>query len=512
MRVLVVSQDSTIAKRLSKHGDGMDVVAVVAADNIGGYRGYKFDAAVIALGSTFLSIGVVRAVRDRLGDLPCVVVGDAVSDGLPDRCAVARLPLDVAALAAKLTELVRQPAAKRERLPTERAVSAPAVSFAAHHRGRASALEADANGHPATAPTGSASPAPPDTPAPALESVWDLPPWPSDDDIASADETPPADAGSNLVLEIADDNGDETEMFSRFVDNGRLDPETGDRSRIDDDVVEDATGGVAETEVEASANPAEESDEHYLDHGHGDDDVTDEVDMGSAPPSPHESPPPSPEPSDGTSAPTFVRRLSERLLRHDPGETNGGSGRTHQSADSDLTVDGLAAAETIQTIVDEVPGILNRRATGREVLAALSRIAPSEAAVLWAPDGRGGFECLSWHGSEASAQTTSLPPEVAAAIQDASHVRVYGRTADLEAVPVEFSGLPGDAVLVAGLIADGELHGVAVLAGTGYRPKDARQVSAETEIHARTIALAAHLELLGLQCSAAQRQLETALP
>jgi hypothetical protein len=210
MRVLVVSPDASIARRLSGERQVDDVVTVVGPDNLSGYSGYPFSIAVVSLGSVERSVGVVSVVREQFGDLPCLVVGEGSESDLPERCALVRNPLDGATLEEKLSEM------------TVRVSADVGISTAGN--GGATSRAAD---------------------------PWELPPWPSKD---QSDEATADDFETSTVWEAPGDDEPTTPMSYNRATRPKLE------EPVPEEVVEEPASAWDEMvwdepEAEAPPNP-----------------------------------------------------------------------------------------------------------------------------------------------------------------------------------------------------------------------------------------------------------------
>lgn len=158
---------------------------------------------------------------------------------------------------------------------------------------------------------------------------------------------------------------------------------------------------------------------------------------------------------------------------------------------------GLVAANELQRLVDEMPQLNDRHAIADALVHEITDGLEGVAAVLWGPDGAGGYEALAWDGvpgAVADRRPATSQPLLRDAIDGHAvfHPPEERRPGYLDGLP----GLRGGTVMAAALRADGEMHGVVVVSGGSPAEEDLIGVCALADEHAMAMAIGAHLELL----------------
>lgn len=159
---------------------------------------------------------------------------------------------------------------------------------------------------------------------------------------------------------------------------------------------------------------------------------------------------------------------------------------------------GLRAANRVQQLVDQVPQLTSRSAVGHLVVDNMWEAFQAEAVVLWAPNGAGSLEAISWRGVSPAVlrHEPSSEQPLLADLLDGTDALAYRWE---ERFPTYLDGLPGlrgDSLIAAALRVADETHGVVVAAGRDYHEIHAGQLSELVGDYATLLAIAAHLELL----------------
>ncbi len=158
----------------------------------------------------------------------------------------------------------------------------------------------------------------------------------------------------------------------------------------------------------------------------------------------------------------------------------------------------LRAAGRLQELADEVPQLASRPAVGHLVVDLVWETFDPDAVVLWALNGGGKFEAISWRGVSPSVlrhKPSSEQPLLADLLEETDSLAYTSE----ERFPAYLEGLPGlrgNSVIAAALRTEGETHGIVVAAGTGYHRVQANHLRELVADHAYLLAIAAHLELL----------------
>jgi hypothetical protein len=174
-----------------------------------------------------------------------------------------------------------------------------------------------------------------------------------------------------------------------------------------------------------------------------------------------------------------------------------GAVRSAIPAPSDLQA-ALRAARRLQDVVDDVPELSSRTAVGHRVVDDVWDALEPHAVVLWALNGAGAFEALSWRGVSPAVlrQRPDADQPLLHDLLSAEDALAYAREKPYPAYLKGLPGVRGDSVVGAALRADGETHGIVVVAGDGLRDVHAAELRRLVTDHAMLLGIAAHLELL----------------